>query len=1374
MKKNKMISLLLAAILCMNIMFPSFTVLAAEASNTMYISSAEDLISLAKKCSLDTWSQGKTIILKSDIDLAGAAFTYIPTFGGIFDGQGYTISGLSLTDYGSPQGLFRYVQEGALVKKLTVKGTVTPTGTKSTIGGVAGSNSGTLQNCTFIGTIRGNKYVGGIAGINEAKGLISNCSAQGIVYGEHYVGGIAGENFGTILLSINTSYVNTTVEENTFGLQDFENIDRESLASFSTEDVIDITDVGGITGISSGIIQSCSNDGTVGYQHVGYNIGGIVGRQSGYINGCTNNGDVHGRKDVGGIAGQIEPYGTWELSEDSLENLHKELNTLQGLIDNAINHANRYSSEISTELSTTQGYVDDAKAAGDSLMDQTTSWLNNNIDSINDVSARITQTLVALEPIMDSVSAAADDMDTAISQYKSAMQQLESAADSAETGFETLSPALDKLDAALSDTKDAIDNISAAISAMEAGLGDSAAVAEALSEMQDGITNLIAAMSEVSDASDAILSAAETLTNSEEWQEDLSTIEEGATELATAADDISTAMQTISDALSALSGDIDADELSAALTSLESALTQLASATEASYSAFSKISSGLETLAGAYEDNEETQQAWEDIESGLQTVQEAIGDGSDIDYENALQGLSEIMSGLTVLSENTDVTAIQEGLSEISEGVQELSTAMEAIQTASEDLQEMIDHLQATSNSEQIEEDLDALMQGFSDLASASQDASDALQKINTALSSLLQSDEVLEFGESLTENLQQISTGVADAIEALDTINEAAEALSEQIDLDELSDSIDYINTAAGNASNAIDQIQSVLSYVQDAWPYFEAAADYASEALALAIKATSSLNDASDAIADSIEGIKDLVSDLAAEPEIEFKAFDSNYVQTQDQLSEALGNISNSLSSLNSTLTGASNTLLADMQAISDQMFKVFDLLVGAVENVSSVSTDIKDYTKDVSTQDADSDLGGKVADSINHGTIQGDINVGGVSGSMAVEYDFDLEDDLNLTDKISVGSKYLLRAVISGSENYGKITAKKNCVGGIVGLMDFGFVTQSVDNGAVSSTGGDYVGGIAGMSDGTISRCYAKSTLSGADYVGGIAGYATDLSECYSLIRVESANEFIGAIAGSVDGILKGNYFVHDELAAVNGISHTGKAEPISYEALLSVQGLPTVFRTFRLTFVADGDEVAVVSFNYGATVPKNRIPDVPQKEGYFGEWDTEDFTNLTFDATVEAIYKQYITTLASKQTRDNGPSIILVDGLFTTNASLTVTEAEQTDFSKGKQALEQWKVSVTDDGQASHTIRYLAPDKQTSGICIYLLQDGKWQKTAYTTDGSYLLFNMDGTEATFIVTSSEKNTVIFIAIILIAAAVIAASLWIRRRRRHGRSK
>jgi len=505
---------------------------------------------------------------------------------------------------------------------------------------------------------------------------------------------------------------------------------------------------------------------------------------------------------------------------------------------------------------------------------------------------------------------------------------------------------------------------------------------------------------------------------------------------------------------------------------------------------------------------------------------------------------------------------------------------------------------------------------------------------------------------------------------------------------------------------------------------------------------------------------------------------------METKNRFSEALGETLNALSDLNSIISGASPTLLADIKAISNQLFVVFDLLVDTVENVSEMNTDIRDYTKDISTRDTDSDTSGKVADSVNNGHVQGDINVGGVAGSMAIEFGYDLEDEYNPIQKMSPNSKYLLRAIISGCENYGNIISKKNCAGGIVGLMDFGYVKESIDNSSISSTGGNYIGGIAGKSDGTIRQCYAKSFLYGADFVGGIAGYGTNLYNCYSMIQVESAREFVGAIAGNGEGLWEGNYFVHDELAAVNRISYAGKAEPITYEVLSSVEGLPAIFKTFRLTFVAEDEEIAIVPFNYGDTVPENQIPYVPKKDGYFGKWEKDDYRNLKFDATIKATYEQYITTLASKQTRDNGLSVILVNGLFDKDASLIVTEGEkdlegeknpEREKNSGgeglftdKQALEEWTVSVTDDGQTTRMVHYLAPVQKTSGISIYLLQDGIWKKAESTAKGKYLIFEIEGTDATFIVTYSEKNAVKTVLIIMFISSVIAAFLWLRRRR------
>ena len=50
---------------------------------TIKIKDVEDLLEFAEKCTLDTWSQDKTVVLQADIYMEDIAFEPIATFGGI-------------------------------------------------------------------------------------------------------------------------------------------------------------------------------------------------------------------------------------------------------------------------------------------------------------------------------------------------------------------------------------------------------------------------------------------------------------------------------------------------------------------------------------------------------------------------------------------------------------------------------------------------------------------------------------------------------------------------------------------------------------------------------------------------------------------------------------------------------------------------------------------------------------------------------------------------------------------------------------------------------------------------------------------------------------------------------------------------------------------------------------------------------------------------------------------------------------------------------------------------------------------------------------------------------------------------------------------
>ena len=106
--------------------------------DAIYLSKPEDLVELANNCRLNTWSIGKTIVLKNDINMVGVAgFNGIPVFAGTFLGQGYTIKGVTLDEEGSVVGFFRYLREYAIVEDVKLEAMIAPQGSKCVVGGFA-------------------------------------------------------------------------------------------------------------------------------------------------------------------------------------------------------------------------------------------------------------------------------------------------------------------------------------------------------------------------------------------------------------------------------------------------------------------------------------------------------------------------------------------------------------------------------------------------------------------------------------------------------------------------------------------------------------------------------------------------------------------------------------------------------------------------------------------------------------------------------------------------------------------------------------------------------------------------------------------------------------------------------------------------------------------------------------------------------------------------------------------------------------------------------------------------------------------------------------------------------------------------------------
>lgn len=370
-----------------------------EETIEIHISTVDDIIKLSKDCSLDTWSANKVVILDNNISLIGSDFRPIPTFAGIFEGNNYTVSGLNISNSESYTGLFSKTQKTAVIRNLSVHASVEPSNDQMLVGGIVGDNYGLIENCAFEGYVSGYEYVGAIAGFNELYGTIYNCHSFGTVKGSYYTGGICGENVGIVEKCTNKADVNVTISDKSLSV---ENTDFSSYASgilnvFKSEDekkeqrsIIDVgaVDTGGIAGVSIGVIRGCTNEATIGYEHVGYNVGGITGRQSGYIDNCVNKGKILGRKDVAGIAGQAEPYIKLDLTDDTIDKLRDNINMLHDDVTTTLNDAGNSSDTIHDRLSIIKDFTGKALDDTEFLSDRTIGFIDSAMDSSNELISR--------------------------------------------------------------------------------------------------------------------------------------------------------------------------------------------------------------------------------------------------------------------------------------------------------------------------------------------------------------------------------------------------------------------------------------------------------------------------------------------------------------------------------------------------------------------------------------------------------------------------------------------------------------------------------------------------------------------------------------------------------------------------------------------------------------------------------------------------------------------------------------------------------------------------------------------------------------------------------------------------------------------------
>ena len=187
-----------------------------ESNGSYTVTSADGLMNVAELV-----NGGKTdinITLTADIDLTGKDWTPIGTdydnsYKGTFDGGGHTITGLTFTTNDKYAGLFGWLNKAGTVKNVVMEG-VQITSNQiygGSIGGVAGSGWGTIENCSVSGSVSGTVYVGGVVGA-QIDGSITGCSSSATVKGMVDVGGVAGQTNSSATLTACYATGNVIIE----------------------------------------------------------------------------------------------------------------------------------------------------------------------------------------------------------------------------------------------------------------------------------------------------------------------------------------------------------------------------------------------------------------------------------------------------------------------------------------------------------------------------------------------------------------------------------------------------------------------------------------------------------------------------------------------------------------------------------------------------------------------------------------------------------------------------------------------------------------------------------------------------------------------------------------------------------------------------------------------------------------------------------------------------------------------------------------------------------------------------------------------------------------------------------------------------------
>lgn len=276
--KKQVTMFAICLLICANTQLFAFSGSGSGTSGDPYLVSSASLLDEVRNNLTAYYKQTTDIDLSgySNWSKIGTATTSGNYFAGTYDGDGYKITGVTITGTTSIyNGLFGVIGSGGTVKNLAVSGSVNG-GTQAGIGILAGYNfGGTVENCHSSGTVTtsGNN-AGGLLG--ATSGSVTKCYSTASVTASgassNNIGGFIGAGLSNTFL-ISECYSTGNVSNSTTNAG---------------------SNTGGFMGIVTWNITNCYSTGNV-TSSTGGRAGGFMGATgtiAGTISNCYSTGSV--------------------------------------------------------------------------------------------------------------------------------------------------------------------------------------------------------------------------------------------------------------------------------------------------------------------------------------------------------------------------------------------------------------------------------------------------------------------------------------------------------------------------------------------------------------------------------------------------------------------------------------------------------------------------------------------------------------------------------------------------------------------------------------------------------------------------------------------------------------------------------------------------------------------------------------------------------------------------------------------------------------------------------------------------------------------------------------------------------------------------